>query len=110
MTAIQEISDRAHRDSLAWFPALYANSDDYLIGYFCIALFGEGGEAANLIKKHIRDGKDVAEDLRDELADVFIYLLHLARVAGVDLEEAWRIKRCELIERWGDPDDVERAP
>lgn len=34
-------------------------------------------------------GKETREHLREELADVFFYLLRLADVTGVDLEEAF---------------------
>ena len=37
------------------------------------------------IQKHIQDHR---EELGDEIADVFIYLIHLSRECGIDLYEA----------------------
>jgi NTP pyrophosphatase (non-canonical NTP hydrolase) len=63
-----------------------------------VGLVGEVGEFANLLKKidlgritpgykapSLNEGRDA---LREELADVAIYLLRLSTVMGVDLEEA----------------------
>jgi NTP pyrophosphatase (non-canonical NTP hydrolase) len=67
-----------------------------------VAVLGELGEAANLLKKanRERDGvvgnsetiQEIRQKFRDELADTFIYLDLLAASAGVDLAEAVRDK------------------
>lgn len=66
-----------------------------------VALTGELGEAANIMKKmnRLSDGIDVNKDadknyielikkLRDELADTFIYLDLLCQSMGINLEQA----------------------
>jgi len=63
-----------------------------------VAVLGELGEAANVLKKlnRVRDGipgnKETAEQLREkfasELADAYIYLDLLCQAHGIDLEAA----------------------
>ena len=52
------------------------------------ALAGEVGEACNVIKKIDRDGEtpELRLNLREELGDVFNYLILLCNHAGFDLE------------------------
>lgn len=44
---------------------------------------------------------DRADDVRDEVADILIYLLRLADVLDVDLEDAVRVKVASNAERFG---------
>jgi len=60
-----------------------------------LALVGEAGELASVIqwlenvdKEFLDNNFDVRQDLADELADVFIYLLRIADVAGIDILQA----------------------
>lgn len=55
---------------------------------YCIAgLFGEGGELAEHIKKHVRDGKPLDEhQLRKEAGDILWYLAVLMDECGIDLQ------------------------
>lgn len=76
--------------------------DGWSLSDWMTALFGELGEAANVLKKLNRERDGItgntasAEELRamfaDELADTFIYLDLLAQAAGVDLAAAIRSK------------------
>ena len=69
------------------------------VQYITVALAGEVGEIANPLKKFMRDsernGIDLTKydalktQLREELIDVFIYIMKLADVIGVDMEEAY---------------------
>lgn len=54
--------------------------DTHFLG---LALCGEAGELGNLIKKEWRDGVDLTEQIRDELADVRIYLELTALLYGI---------------------------
>lgn len=77
------------------------------------ATMGELGEAANIAKKlnRIRDGipgnKETKEELvialREEIADVFIYLDLLAQSQGFDLESAVREKFNKTSQKLGCP-------
>lgn len=60
-----------------------------------LALVGEAGELASVVqwlegidKTYLESHSDIREDLSDELADVFIYLLRIADVSGINLKHA----------------------
>jgi dCTP diphosphatase len=71
-----------------------------------LALAGEVGELANLIKKiergslNFNDAK-VQFEVHMETTDVFIYLLNIAGLLRIDLEAAYRVKRAENERRFG---------
>ncbi len=62
------------------FPA-YTNQDER---FLALALCGEVGELANFIKKRWRDGAAFDEEIRDEIADIRIYLELLAKCFGIE--------------------------
>ena len=78
--------------------------------YVTIALSGEVGEFANLVKKALRKDFPVGklpdtnkmEMLKGELTDVFIYTILASRVLKMDLEEGYFKKVKELEERFKD--------
>jgi len=57
------------------FPA-YTNEDER---FLALALCGEAGELANMIKKRWRDGVDLTEEIKEEIADIRVYLELLAK-------------------------------
>src|SRR5262245_18956840 len=62
------------------FPA-YSSEDER---FLALALCGEAGELANMIKKRWRDGVDLTEEIRDEIADIHVYTLLLAKRFGLE--------------------------
>lgn len=64
----------------ALFPA-YSNQDERFLS---LALCGEAGELANIIKKRWRDGVDMTEEARNEIADIRVYLELLAKCFGIE--------------------------
>jgi NTP pyrophosphatase (non-canonical NTP hydrolase) len=52
--------------------------------FLALALCGEAGELANIIKKRWRDGADMAEEAMDEIADIRVYLELLAKCFGIE--------------------------
>jgi NTP pyrophosphatase (non-canonical NTP hydrolase) len=71
-----------------------------------VSLCGEVGEVANWVKKIDRGDVKLEDaltqhELREEIADVFIYLLNLAGLLNVDLYKAYCEKRAINEKRWG---------
>jgi NTP pyrophosphatase (non-canonical NTP hydrolase) len=74
------------------------------ITYPALGLCGEAGEAAEKVKKAIRDdGGELTPERREalgaELGDVLWYVAQLATEAGLDLEELARSNLDKLLSR-----------
>lgn len=70
----------------------HLRSDAQVISFLGLALCGEAGELANLLKKMWRGDSVSTQDLWHEIADVRIYLQHLAEHLGVDIDAACQQK------------------
>ncbi len=64
--------------------------------YECCLLAEETGELISAVRKNSKSGSigsgSRVGNVKEELADVFIYVLSLANMHGIDLEEAFREK------------------
>ena len=68
--------------------------------YWGTALSGEVGEVCALVKEEFLEGIDIKEELKYELADVFNYVVLMARHNGIDLEKAI-LEKIEIAkEKW----------
>jgi NTP pyrophosphatase (non-canonical NTP hydrolase) len=74
-------------------------SEAEVLHFLVLALCGEAGELANLVKKSWRGDEVDREQLREEIADIRIYLEHLCRHLDVDLDRACEEKLEEVHER-----------
>lgn len=98
---LHTIARQCVADSKRWFPETAE-----ALPFTALALCGEVGELANIVKKvargslNIKDAK-TRNDLVGEMADVFTYLELMAGILGVDLELAYNIKRIENERRFG---------
>lgn len=98
MSELSELVKTAVEDSERWFP------DSQGLAFLTLAMAGEVGEVANLVKKVARGTHafgEVENDLKEEVVDVFIYLMCLAGVLEMDLEELYHVKRAKNEERFG---------
>jgi NTP pyrophosphatase (non-canonical NTP hydrolase) len=80
------------------FPA-YSNTDER---FLALALAGEVGELCNMIKKRWRDGADLTDECRDEIADIRVYLELLAKcfnIEGVRLDHRVEQKLLKVVEK-----------
>jgi NTP pyrophosphatase (non-canonical NTP hydrolase) len=80
--------------------------------FLTLALCGEVGELANLIKKDWRGDKVEFGKIRDELADVRIYLQLLSVALNVDLDTAIRNKLPAIRDKFSmryHPDEIDKA-
>jgi NTP pyrophosphatase (non-canonical NTP hydrolase) len=71
--------------------------------YLALCLCGEAGELANFIKKRWRENsKNYTEEIKDEIADVRVYLELLAAcfgIAGEKLDEQVQSKLAKVVAR-----------
>lgn len=98
---LEDIIKQCLEDSENWFPN---TAED--LGFLTIAMCGEIGEFANLIKKGMRGDFDIEDEqyirnLSIELIDIFIYLCNIAGVMNLDLGKMYQIKREINNERFG---------
>lgn len=105
---IQELTARMHHfvRSQGWY------ADDshkpQTLKNLVISLNLEAGE----VLEHFQwnDNPDDSQSLADELADVALYLLQIASIAGIDLERAILDKLDYNATRNWDNDDTEHEP
>ena len=74
-------------------------SADEITHFLALAIAGEAGELANLVKKKWQGDAVDQQRLREEIADIRIYLEHLARHLHVDIDEACEEKIKVVAER-----------
>lgn len=89
--SLQDLINECAEDSARWFPEV---ADD--LNFMGLAICGETGEMANLLKKVWRGSADMKEtlpEIEDELVDVLTYTLMIAGVLNMNLEEAYSRKR-----------------
>ena len=65
------------------FPEFSSTDERFLT----LGLCGEVGELANMIKKRWRDGADLNEEIKDEIADIRVYLELLAKCFDIEGEK-----------------------
>ena len=94
LVRLQYKFDAAHSSEFDWSAKIDPRSTRPIV-HSVIALAGEVGEIANLVKKFDRGDADVAQviaGLTDELADVLAYVFKLAYQCDIDLEQAYLSK------------------
>lgn len=86
----------------------YYTLKDLELMYDGLALAGEAGELANLVKKHFRkkylteghSDPDALMKIPFELADCLYYILRICKLLDIDLEEAFYKKMEQNIKRY----------
>lgn len=96
------LSVQCVKDSERWFGDQAAAGS---LPHHTLALAGEVGELANIVKKIDRgslDPKDpkVRNMLAMEMTDVYVYLLNIAGLVGVDLEDMYKVVRSNNEKRF----------
>ena len=75
-----------------------------------LGLAGEVGECSDLVKKRFyQDGRDIAEDLKGELGDVFWYLVETITAMGWALEEVAEYNIEKLKKRYPEGFSAEKS-
>src|SRR5271155_1414682 len=74
-------------------------TDTEVLNFLALAICGEAGELANLVKKMWRGDVVDSNQIRDEIADIRIYLEHIARHLHINLDQACENKLEVVAER-----------
>lgn len=75
-----------------------------------LGLSGEVGECADLVKKKFyQDGRDIYDNLKDELGDVLWYVAEVASAMEWDLEEVAQHNIDKLRRRYPEGFDAEMS-
>jgi NTP pyrophosphatase (non-canonical NTP hydrolase) len=93
---------QCQEDGQRWFPGTTHDNLPFLV----LALAGEVGELANVVKKIVRgslDAKDAAvkRQLDMEATDCLVYLLNIFGVLNVDPKKAYDMVRAMNEKRFG---------
>lgn len=100
---IQSEFDKSHEVSGKSFYVDIDENNLHELEHLVVCLLGELGEFSNLLKKVVRGDRrlsEVKEQLDEELADTFIYLLKISNQFGVDLEQEFLNKLSKNQERF----------
>ena len=92
MDQITTITEEIRKDTIEWFGPNFVND----LGYLGLALSGETGEFANIVKKVMRGTltyDEALKHMREEIIDVFIYVLMLAKALDMDIQAEYQAKR-----------------
>lgn len=88
---LQKEFDSSHESKFAWNRRITdSNLED--LEFLLIALVGELGETSNIVKKIVRGDYSLEEkrdEITEELADMFAYLIKLSYQLNIDLEAAY---------------------
>jgi NTP pyrophosphatase (non-canonical NTP hydrolase) len=100
---INAIVDQCAEDSARWFPQVHMEKVPSLI-HHVLALAGEVGELANIVKKIDRGDftlVDAQDEMEKEVADIMIYLANIAAVLQMNLASAVADKTAFNERRFG---------
>lgn len=97
-----KLSKQCVEDSQRWFGDTGAHKS---LAHHTLALAGEVGEFANIVKKIDRGSLDIRDatvryDLAMELTDVFTYMLNIAGLLNVDLSKSYMHVRANNEKRF----------
>lgn len=114
-----QVSDINRQRANRWHPG-FPYDDTWSIADWCLAMVGEAGEAANVVKKMLRktqglQGKldpsisQLQQMLAEEIADIFLYLDLLAAKADIDLPKAIVEKFNAVSQRQDFPERINQS-
>ncbi len=103
----KDIQTQCREDSQRWFPGV----DN--LPYQVLAMCGEAGELANVLKKYIRANQEIGPeqivDLANETIDVVIYCMGILNTLGVWGDEVYKSKRQFNEERFGNGNSTDQS-
>ena len=99
---LQEEFDIKHTSNFNWNEKINDENIE-MLEFLLISMFGEIGETANLVKKSVRGDfklESIKEQLSEEIADIFIYLMKICIQLDIDLENSYLNKKEKNMERF----------
>lgn len=92
-------------------PSVGEHSSKMDICFLALAMAGEAGEAANVVKKAWRDGTEIdREKLAEEIAGTACYLVGLASAIDLDLDAEMRKQMIAFEARYDRSPQVRETP
>ena len=94
--------DKKHASEFEWSLPISEKTVD-MLGFLIVAMTGELGELSNVVKKILRGDHTLEfskEQIKDELVDIFIYLIKICNQMSIDLEELFLCKLNNNIKRF----------
>ena len=83
---------------------------EQLLSNMVMGIAGESGEVADVIKKHLYQGHDLdVAHLKEEIGDVMFYIVNLANVLELDMEEVLEDNINKLRKRYPQGFDANRS-
>jgi NTP pyrophosphatase (non-canonical NTP hydrolase) len=97
---LQALFDSEHKINFNWNEKINEENLN-ILQFLTIALAGETGEFANIVKKIVRGDKTLNESknaLSSEMVDIFIYIIKLSYQLNIDLEKSFleKLKENEI--------------
>jgi len=93
---LQALFDKEHSGIFSW--SVRRREDDLeVLEFLLVCIIGELGELSNIVKKAMRGDFPLTakkEQLEEEVADIFTYLLKICNKMNIDLEETF-LKKLE---------------
>ena len=98
----QKSFDSLHSSAFDWDTEI-TDENIEILEFLLLSITGELGEMANIVKK-IRRGdfllSQKKEELSEEMADIFIYLIKMSYQLNINIEEAYFKKMHKNFERF----------
>ena len=88
----------------------YNESQQNLVTNMCMGISGETGEVIDIIKKHLYQGHELDKThLIEELGDVMFYIVNLATLYEIDMQDVLKNNIDKLLKRYPNGFSAERS-
>lgn len=83
---------------------------EQLLSNMVMGISGEAGEVADIIKKHLYQGHQLdIQHLEEEIGDVMFYIVNLATILGLDMNNILEYNADKLMRRYPQGFDANRS-